>query len=64
MPINTAPPPAQYEVVPDPEGGGIVLQVVYAHHLDGETLAMRLYEAFAYCPEHGERCRTRSPRRA
>ncbi|WP_405895219.1 hypothetical protein OG612_45475 (plasmid) [Streptomyces sp. NBC_01527] len=28
--------------------------MTYAHHLDGETLALRLYEAYAKCPENGE----------
>jgi hypothetical protein len=54
MPINTTALPASYKAIPDPEGRGPVLQVTYAHNLDGESLAMRLYYAYAKAPENGE----------
>ncbi|MER6253652.1 hypothetical protein ABT224_20080 [Streptomyces sp. NPDC001584] len=46
MPINTAPPPATCKAAVDPEGRGTVLQVTFTHNLDGETLALHLYEAY------------------
>ncbi|MEJ8654677.1 hypothetical protein WKI65_43265 [Streptomyces sp. MS1.AVA.3] len=58
MPINTSPPPATYEAIPDPDGRGAVLQVTYAHNLDGESLAMRLYYAHAKVSENGEKLPT------
>jgi hypothetical protein len=54
MAINTSPPPAVCTTVPDPEGRGMVVRVVYAHHEDGETLALKLALAFQSRPEHGE----------
>jgi hypothetical protein len=54
MTINSTPPPAICTEVLDPQGRGTVLQVVYAHHLDGETLAMRLFDAYGHRPENGD----------
>jgi len=54
MAINNAPPKATCLPIDDPEGRGTVLRVVYAHCLDGETLAMRLFDAYAHRPENGE----------
>jgi hypothetical protein len=41
-------------MIRDPDGRGVVLQVTQAHNLDGETLALRLYNAYAKVPENGE----------
>ncbi|WP_331732027.1 hypothetical protein OG592_41030 (plasmid) [Streptomyces avidinii] len=46
MAINTAPQPSTCLVL-DSDGRGTVLQVTSVHNLDGETLAERLYEAYA-----------------
>ncbi|MEU5958159.1 hypothetical protein [Streptomyces sp. NPDC047525] len=54
MAINTSPPPAVCITVPDPEGRGTVVRVVYAHHEDGETLAFKLAHAYAHRPENGQ----------
>ncbi|WP_331731620.1 hypothetical protein [Streptomyces sp. NBC_00073] len=54
MPINTTPPPAVCTTVPDPDGRGMVVRVVYAHHEDGETLAFKLAHVYQFHPEHGE----------
>ncbi|MFI6688440.1 hypothetical protein [Streptomyces sp. NPDC050485] len=54
MAITTSPPPAVCTTVPDPEGRGTVVRVVYAHHEDGETLALKLAHAYQSFPEYGE----------
>lgn len=54
MAINTSPPPAVCTTVPDPEGRGTVVRIVYAHHEDGETLAFKLAHAYQFRPENGE----------
>lgn len=54
MTINTAPAPATSESVPDTQGRGTVLRVTAIHHLDGETLALRLFEAYAHHPDDGD----------
>ncbi|MFD3728838.1 hypothetical protein [Streptomyces sp. NPDC058671] len=54
MAINTAPQPSTCLVL-DPDGRGTVLQVTSVHNLDGETLAERLYEAYAMTTENGEK---------
>ncbi|MEU2454843.1 hypothetical protein ABZ605_32740 [Streptomyces sp. NPDC012765] len=51
MAINTAPQPSTCLVL-DPDGRGTVLQVTSVHNLDGETLAERLYEAYAMTTEN------------
>ncbi|ODA69745.1 hypothetical protein [Streptomyces sp. AVP053U2] len=48
MAINTTPPPAIATLVPDSEGHGTVLRIVYAHHLDGETLAFQLFHRYVH----------------
>ncbi|MEV7839108.1 hypothetical protein [Streptomyces albidoflavus] len=48
MAINTTPPPAIATLVPDSEGHGTVLRIVYAHHLDGESLAFQLFHRYVY----------------
>ncbi|KOV54578.1 hypothetical protein ADL00_29795 [Streptomyces sp. AS58] len=48
MAINTTPPPAIAALVPDSEGHGTVLRIVYAHHLDGETLAFQLFHRYVH----------------
>ncbi|MEU1151959.1 hypothetical protein ABZ369_02860 [Streptomyces sp. NPDC005918] len=48
MAINTTPPPAIATLVPDSEGHGKVLRIVYAHHLDGESLAFQLFHRFVH----------------
>ncbi|MEE1741223.1 hypothetical protein PUR49_32655 [Streptomyces sp. BE147] len=53
MAINSTPAPASFVLVADPDGRGAVLHVTYSHHLDGETLALRLYEEFAHQAESG-----------
>lgn len=50
---NTTPQPSICLVL-DPEGRGTVLQVTSVHNLDGETLAERLYEAYAMTTENNE----------
>ncbi|WP_435245033.1 hypothetical protein [Streptomyces tendae] len=54
MTINTTPAPATGESVPDAEGRGTVLRVTTVHLLDGETLALHLFEAYAHHPEDGD----------
>ena len=46
MVINTTPSPAIATLVPDSEGHGTVLRIVYAHHLDGESLAFQLFHRY------------------
>ncbi|WDN56173.1 hypothetical protein [Streptomyces clavuligerus] len=53
MTINTTPPPAIATPVPDPEGRGTVLRIVYAHHVDGETLAFQLFHRYAHRLQNG-----------
>ncbi|MFB7341276.1 hypothetical protein ACFCZ6_14560 [Streptomyces hydrogenans] len=53
MPINITPQPSTC-VIADPDGRGAVLRVAFVHHLDGETLAERLYDAYAMTTENGE----------
>lgn len=48
MVINTTPPPAIATLVPDSEGHGMVLRIVYAHHLDGESLAFQLFHRYVH----------------
>lgn len=48
MVINTAPSPAIATLVPDSEGHGTVLRFVYAHHLDGESLAFQLFHRYVH----------------
>ncbi|MEU4111093.1 MULTISPECIES: hypothetical protein [Streptomyces] len=48
MAINTTPPPAIATLVPDSEGHGTVLRIVYAHHLDGESLAFQLFHRLVH----------------
>ncbi|MGC0379987.1 hypothetical protein [Streptomyces sp. SAI-129] len=48
MAINTTPPPAIATLVPDSEGHGTVLRIVYAHHLDGESLALQLFHRYVH----------------
>ncbi|MHC3392830.1 hypothetical protein ACLQ2E_25690 [Streptomyces lavendulocolor] len=48
MVINTTPPPAVATLVPDSEGYGTVLRIVYAHHLDGESLAFQLFHRYVH----------------
>ncbi|MFI2906727.1 hypothetical protein ACG2OD_00435 [Streptomyces sp. PDY-4] len=48
MVINTTPPPAIATLVPDSEGHGTVLRIVYAHHLDGESLAFQLFHRYVH----------------
>lgn len=55
MAINNTPARAVCTPVPDPEGRSTVLRVVYAHHLDGESLALKLYDRYARRQENGER---------
>ncbi|MFD9047766.1 hypothetical protein [Streptomyces zaomyceticus] len=52
MAINTTPQPSTALVI-DPDGRGTVLQVTSVHNLDGETLAERLYEAYAMTAASG-----------
>lgn len=54
MAINTSPPPAVCTTVPDLEGRGTLVRVLYAHHEDGETLAFKLAHAYQFHPESGE----------
>ncbi|MEU5137081.1 hypothetical protein [Streptomyces californicus] len=53
MAINTTPPPAIATSVPDSEGHGMVLRIVYAHHLDGETLAYQLFHQYVHRLQDG-----------
>ncbi|MEU8544540.1 hypothetical protein AB0C52_31865 [Streptomyces sp. NPDC048717] len=53
MAINTAPPPAIASMVPDSEGHGTVLRIVYAHHLDGESLALQLFHRYVHRLQSG-----------
>ncbi|MFJ2752720.1 hypothetical protein [Streptomyces sp. NPDC087297] len=53
MPINSAPPPATFKMTPDPEGRGTVLEATFTHNLDGETLALHLYEAYVSSLDDG-----------
>ncbi|MFD7919555.1 hypothetical protein ACFV3R_10055 [Streptomyces sp. NPDC059740] len=55
MAINNTPPRAVCTTVPDPEGRGSVLRVRYTHHLDGESLALKLYDRYGRRQETGER---------
>ncbi|MET9832004.1 hypothetical protein ABZ508_10280 [Streptomyces lavendulocolor] len=48
MVINTTPSPAIATLVPDSEGHGTVLRIVYAHHLDGESLAFQLFHRYVH----------------
>lgn len=48
MVINTTPSPAIATLVPDSEGHGTVLRIVYAHHLDGESLAFQLFHQYVH----------------
>ncbi|MEV7245150.1 hypothetical protein AB0N92_28465 [Streptomyces sp. NPDC093248] len=48
MAINTTPRPAIATLVPDSEGHGTVLRIVYAHHLDGESLALQLFHRYVH----------------
>ncbi|MFD4609986.1 hypothetical protein ACFWOT_18170 [Streptomyces sp. NPDC058440] len=48
MAINTTPSPAIATLVPDSEGHGTVLRIVYAHHLDGESLALQLFNRYVH----------------
>ncbi|MFF2571111.1 hypothetical protein [Streptomyces sp. NPDC058084] len=54
MPINTATPPATSQVTADPDGRGTVLQVTFTHNLDGETLALHLYDAYVFGVDGGD----------
>ncbi|MFE2268536.1 hypothetical protein ACFXB4_04800 [Streptomyces lavendulae] len=55
MSINTSAPPAVATLVPDPEGHGTVLRIVYAHHLDGESLACQLFHRYVHRLQDGAR---------
>ncbi|WP_394426673.1 hypothetical protein [Streptomyces sp. SGAir0957] len=53
MAINNTPPRTVCTIVPDPEGRGAVLRVRYTHHLDGESLALKLYDRYGRRLENG-----------
>ncbi|MFB7649351.1 hypothetical protein ACFC0S_16165 [Streptomyces sp. NPDC056084] len=53
MPINTAPAPATHTSVPDAGGRGTVLRITTSHNLDGQSLALQLYDTFAHHVEDG-----------